>query len=110
MSRSLDEPDRHKLFHDHRVASNRLDVFFSYPTMQLDWFQLFDELKRRGHFGSDAQLADSLELTRSQICAWRKNKSDLETLTKFDILDALGHDTLRSAVLSLFPEKTAKNL
>jgi hypothetical protein len=87
-----------------------LTFFFSYPTMQLDWFQLFDELKRRGHFGSDAQLADSLELTRSQICAWRKNKNDLETLTKFDILDALGHDTLRSAVLSLLPEKTAKNL
>ena len=78
--------------------------------MQFDWYQLFDELKRRGHFGSDAQLADSLGLTRSQISAWRKNKSDPGTLTKIKILDALGHDTLRSAVLSLFPEKTAKNL
>src|ERR1700730_1559794 len=78
--------------------------------MQLDWYQLFDELKRRGHFGSDAQLADSLGLTRSQISAWRKNKSDLGTLTKIKILDALGHDTLRSAVLNLLPEKNRQEL
>jgi CRP-like cAMP-binding protein len=74
--------------------------------MQFDWYELFDELKRRGHFGSDAQLAEGLGLTRSQISAWRTGKSDLGTLTKIKILDALGHDTLRSAVLSLLPEKT----
>ncbi|PXW28600.1 Crp/Fnr family transcriptional regulator [Paraburkholderia caballeronis] len=73
--------------------------------MQFDWYGLFDELKRRGHFSSDAQLADSLMLTRAQISAWRTGKSDLGTLTKIKILDALGHDTLRSAVLSLLPEK-----
>jgi len=73
--------------------------------MQFDWYELFDELKRRGRFNSDAQLADSLALTRSQISAWRNGKSDLGTLTKIKILDALGHDTLRSAVLSLVPEK-----
>jgi transcriptional regulator with XRE-family HTH domain len=73
--------------------------------MQFDWYELFDELKRRGRFNSDAQLADSLVLTRSQISAWRNDKSDLGTLTKIKILDALGHDTLRSAVLSLVPEK-----
>jgi CRP-like cAMP-binding protein len=73
--------------------------------MQFDWYELFDELKRRGRFNSDAQLADSLALTRSQISAWRNDKSDLGTLTKIKILDALGHDTLRSAVLSLVPEK-----
>jgi CRP-like cAMP-binding protein len=73
--------------------------------MQFDWYELFDELKRRGRFNSDAQLADSLVLTRSQISAWRTGKSDLGTLTKIKILDALGHDTLRSAVLSLVPEK-----
>src|SRR5471030_2425279 len=78
--------------------------------MQLEWHQLFDELKRRGHFSSDAQLADSLGLTRSQISAWRKNKSDLGTLTKIKILDALGHDTLHSAVLSLLPEKNHQEL
>ncbi|MFT4511107.1 Crp/Fnr family transcriptional regulator [Caballeronia sp. 15711] len=78
--------------------------------MQLDWLQLFDELKRSGHFGSDAQLANSLGLTRSQISAWRKNKSDLGTLAKIKILDALGHDTLHSAVLSLFPEKNHEEL
>jgi CRP-like cAMP-binding protein len=73
--------------------------------MQFDWYELFDELKRRGRFNSDAQLADGLALTRSQISAWRNGKSDLGTLTKIKILDALGHDTLRSAVLSLVPEK-----
>jgi CRP-like cAMP-binding protein len=73
--------------------------------MQFDWYDLFDELKRRGRFNSDAQLADSLALTRSQISAWRNSKSDLGTLTKIKILDALGHDTLRSAVLCLVPEK-----
>ncbi|OXC76076.1 Crp/Fnr family transcriptional regulator [Caballeronia sordidicola] len=73
--------------------------------MQFDWYELFDELKHRGRFNSDAQLADSLVLTRSQISAWRNGKSDLGTLTKIKILDALGHDTLRSAVLSLVPEK-----
>ncbi|RDK01033.1 Crp/Fnr family transcriptional regulator [Paraburkholderia lacunae] len=73
--------------------------------MQFDWYELFDELKRRGQFGSDAQLAEGLGLTRSQISAWRTGKSDLGTLTKIKILDALGHDTLRSAILSLLPEK-----
>src|SRR5471030_123700 len=78
--------------------------------MQFDWYELFDELKRRGRFNSDAQLADSLALTRSQISAWRNGKSDLGTLTKIKILDALGHDTLRSAVLSLLPEKNRQEL
>ena len=50
--------------------------------MQFDWYDLFDELKRRGRFNSDAQLADSLALTRSQISAWRNSKSYLGTLTK----------------------------
>jgi hypothetical protein len=27
--------------------------------MRFDWSELFDELKRRGRFGSDAQLTDS---------------------------------------------------
>jgi len=72
--------------------------------MQFDWYELFDDLKRRGQFGSDAQLADSLGLTRSQISAWRTGKSDLGTLTKLKILDALGHETLRPALLSLLPE------
>ena len=73
--------------------------------MPYDWYELFDELKRRGQFGSDAQLADCLGLTRAQISAWRNGKSDLGTLTKVKILDALGHETLRSALLSLLPEK-----
>jgi CRP-like cAMP-binding protein len=73
--------------------------------MQFDWYGLFDELKRRGHFNSDAQLADSLMLTRAQISAWRTGKSELGTLTKIKILDALGQDNLRSAVMSLLPEK-----
>lgn len=85
--------------------SNKFDTFFGQPKMQFDWYELFDELKRRGQFASDAQLAESLALTRAQISAWRTGKSDLGTLTKIKILDALGHDTLRSAVLSLLPEK-----
>jgi CRP-like cAMP-binding protein len=77
--------------------------------MQFDWFELFDELKRRGQFGSDAQLAEALGLTRAQISAWRTGKSDLGSLTKLKVLDALGHDTLRSAVLSLLPEKNRED-
>lgn len=73
--------------------------------MRFDWYRLFDELKFRGSYDSDAQLADALMLTRAQISAWRNGKSDLGTLTKIKILDALGHDTLRSAVVSLLPEK-----
>ncbi len=73
--------------------------------MRLDWSQLFDELKCRGRYDSDAQLADALMLTRAQISAWRNGKSDLGTLTKIKILDALGHNTLRSALVSLLPEK-----
>lgn len=73
--------------------------------MRFDWYELFDELKRRGRYDSDAQLAEALMLTRAQISAWRTGKSDLGTLTKIKILDALGHDTLRSAVANLLPEK-----
>ncbi|GAB7533921.1 hypothetical protein BGC_01260 [Burkholderia sp. 3C] len=73
--------------------------------MQFDWFGTFDELKRKGRFASDAQLAESLGLTRAQISAWRNGKSDLGVLTKIRILDALGHDTLRSSVQSLLPSR-----
>ncbi|XUW90620.1 helix-turn-helix domain-containing protein [Burkholderia sp. M6-3] len=78
--------------------------------MTFDWHALYDDVKRFGEFGSDAQLAESLGLTRAQISAWRTGKSDLGTLTKLKILDALGHDTLRSAVLSLLPEQNRKEL
>jgi len=50
-------------------------------------------------------LADHLGLTRAQISAWRNGKSELGTLTRLKLLDALGHDTLRTAILSLLPEK-----
>ncbi|AWV05536.1 Crp/Fnr family transcriptional regulator (plasmid) [Burkholderia sp. JP2-270] len=70
-----------------------------------DWYALFDDVKGLGGFHSDAQLAEALALTRSQISAWRTGKSDLGTLAKLRILDALGHDDVRSAVLSLFPER-----
>jgi CRP-like cAMP-binding protein len=73
--------------------------------MQHDWFALFDELKRAGHFSSDAQLAESLGLTRAQISAFRTHKSDLGTLTKIKVLDALGYEALRPALLSLLPQK-----
>ncbi|HZZ14272.1 MAG TPA: Crp/Fnr family transcriptional regulator [Paraburkholderia sp.] len=78
--------------------------------MTFDWHALYDDVKRLGEFSSDAQLADSLGLTRAQISAWRTGKSDLGTLTKLKILDALGHDTLRSAVLSLLPEQNRDQL
>jgi CRP-like cAMP-binding protein len=73
--------------------------------MRHDWLALFDELKLAGHFKSDAQLAESLGLTRAQISAFRLHKSDLGTLTKIKILDALGYEALRPALLSLLPEK-----
>ncbi|SEC96642.1 transcriptional regulator, Crp/Fnr family [Burkholderia sp. WP9] len=78
--------------------------------MTFDWHALYDDVKRLGEFGSDAQLAESLGLTRAQISAWRTGKSDLGTLTKLKILDALGHDQLRSAVLSLLPEQNRDEL
>jgi transcriptional regulator with XRE-family HTH domain len=61
--------------------------------MTNDWHALYDEVKLLGDFGSDAQVAESLGLTRAQISAWRTGKSEL------------GQDTLRSAVLSLLPHR-----
>lgn len=78
--------------------------------MTFDWHALYDDVKRLGEFGSDAQLAESLGLTRAQISAWRTGKSDLGTLAKLKILDALGHDSLRTAVLSLLPEQNRDEL
>ena len=92
-------------FHWSGLLSNPFDNKPGYQTMRFDWSELFDELKREGQFGSDAQLADSLGLTRAQISAWRNGKSDLGILTKIKILDALGHDTLRTSLSSLLPEK-----
>lgn len=73
--------------------------------MTNDWHALYDDVKLLGEFGSDAQVAESLGLTRAQISAWRTGKSELGTLAKLRILDALGQDTLRSAVLSLLPHQ-----
>ena len=73
--------------------------------MTTDWHALYDDVKRLGQFGSDAQVAECLGLTRAQISAWRTGKSDLGTLAKLRILDALGQDTLRSSVLSLLPQQ-----
>ncbi len=75
-----------------------------------DWYALFDDVKTRGGFASDAQLADALHLTRAQISAWRNGKSDLGTLVKLRILDVLGHNDVRSAVLSLLPERNRDTL
>jgi CRP-like cAMP-binding protein/transcriptional regulator with XRE-family HTH domain len=75
-----------------------------------DWQQLFDEVKARGRFGSDAQLAEHLGLSRAQISAWRTGKSELGTLIKLKLLDALGHDSLRSVLQSLWPTKNRDEL
>jgi transcriptional regulator with XRE-family HTH domain len=72
--------------------------------MKRDWSALFDELKTKGQFKSDAQLAEHLGVTRSHVSAWRNGKSDLGTITKLRVLDALGNDSLRSAVLSLLSD------
>ncbi|WP_224101016.1 Crp/Fnr family transcriptional regulator [Paraburkholderia caribensis] len=66
---------------------------------------MFDNVKAFAGLSSDAQLAEALNLTRSQISAWRTGKSDLGTLAKLRILDVLGQDDVRSAVLSLFPDR-----
>jgi len=68
-----------------------------------DWQKLFDEVKVRGRFDSDAQLAESLGLTRAQISAWRTGKSALGTLIRLKLLDALGYDSLHAALHSLYP-------
>jgi CRP-like cAMP-binding protein/transcriptional regulator with XRE-family HTH domain len=78
--------------------------------MTFDWHALYDDVKRFGGFGSDAQLAEYLGLTRAQISAWRTGKSDLGTLPKLKMLDALGHDSLRPAILSLLPEQNRAEL
>ncbi len=72
---------------------------------QFDWHQVFNEIKSRGQFDSDAQLAESLGLSRAQISAWRTGRTTLGTLTRLKLLDALGHDSLRPALSSLYPDK-----
>ncbi|WP_206955918.1 helix-turn-helix domain-containing protein [Trinickia acidisoli] len=79
-------------------------------TRQLDWHLLYEEVKRRGQFGSDAQLAECLGLTRAQISAWRTGKSELGTLIKLKLLDALGVDSLRSILHSLYPVRDHDDL
>lgn len=71
--------------------------------MQFDWQKLFDEVKVLGQFSSDAQLAEHLGLSRAQISAWRTGKSELGTLVRLKLLDALGHDSLHSVMQSLWP-------
>ncbi|WP_175891601.1 Crp/Fnr family transcriptional regulator [Burkholderia cepacia] len=73
------------------------------PPFFFDWSELFDEVKRRGCFDSDAQLAEYLGLTRAQISAWRTGKSALGTLVRLKLLDALGYDSLRSVLHALYP-------
>ncbi|MDR5826066.1 helix-turn-helix domain-containing protein [Caballeronia sp. LZ043] len=73
--------------------------------MRRDWFELFDELKAVHGFRSDAQVAESLGVTRSQISAWRNGKSELGTVTKLQILHALGRDDLQSALESLLADE-----
>ncbi|MGF6768059.1 CRP-like cAMP-binding protein [Paraburkholderia sp. GAS199] len=73
--------------------------------MTTDWHALYDDVKRLGEFSSDAQVAEGLGLTRAQISAWRTGKSELGTLAKLRMLDALGQDSLRAAVLSLLPHQ-----
>ncbi|SAL06284.1 cyclic nucleotide-binding protein [Caballeronia arationis] len=77
--------------------------------MERNWDIIFDELKERGCFRSDAQLAHYLGLTRAQISAWRCGKTKLGTLTKIKMLDALVQDSLRSMMPNLFPERGRDN-
>lgn len=64
---------------------------------------VFDEVKRLGRFDNDAQMAEGLGLTRAQISAWRTGKSDLGTLIKLKLLDALGVENLHSVLQCLYP-------
>jgi transcriptional regulator with XRE-family HTH domain len=80
------------------------------PVILLDWLQIYEEVKLRGQFEADAQLADSLGLTRAQISAWRTGKSELGTLVKLKLLDALGMSDLRSVLHSLYPARNRDEL
>jgi len=66
-----------------------------------NWVALFDEIKARGGFVSDAEFAAHLGVSRAQISAWRCGKTDLGTITKLRLLDALGGESLHTAVSSL---------
>lgn len=72
--------------------------------MKQDWSTLFDEVKARGDFVSDSEFAAHLGVSRAQISAWRRGKTDLGTITKLRLLDALGLGSLRAAVSSLLSE------
>ncbi|CAJ0809429.1 hypothetical protein LMG19083_04931 [Ralstonia psammae] len=74
-----------------------------------DWQLTFDEVKRRGRFNNDAQVAESLGVTRAQISAWRTGKSDLGTLIKLKLLDALGVENLHSVLHSLYPVRNRED-
>jgi transcriptional regulator with XRE-family HTH domain len=65
---------------------------------------LFDEVKTRCNFTSDAEFASHLGVSRAQISAWRCGKTDLGTITKLRLLDALGGESLHGALSSLLSE------
>ncbi len=69
--------------------------------MKRNWVAVFEEIKTRGAFVSDAEFASHLGVSRAQISAWRRDKTDLGTLTKLRLLDALGGESLHTAVSSL---------
>jgi transcriptional regulator with XRE-family HTH domain len=65
---------------------------------------MFDELKTRGDYVSDAEFAGNLGVSRAQISAWRRGKTDLGTMTKLRLLDALGGESLHTAVSSMLSD------
>ena len=72
--------------------------------MKENWTALFEEVKSRGSFVSDAEFAAHLGVSRAHVSAWRRGKTDLGTITKLRLLDALGRESLHSAVLSLLSD------
>jgi transcriptional regulator with XRE-family HTH domain len=80
------------------------EQFLKVQRVKRDWVAMFDELKTRGDYVSDAEFAAHLGVSRAQISAWRCGKTNLGTITKLRLLDALGGESLSTAVSSMLSD------
>jgi hypothetical protein len=79
------------------------------PEQIKTWNARLDQVRKQTGLSSDAQVALLLNTTQPTISRARSGDRDLPWQTKLRVMDLLGYQWAREAILSLLPDQTAKS-
>ena len=75
-----------------------------------DWPVLVRQLMEKFGLLNDKDLAKMLGVSAAQISNWRGGRNDLGPMSKLVVLDKLGYDYARQALLAIAPQDRAEKI